>query len=458
MKRYSRIADAQAEFEKLKKPVDSETRIWGFEIPVFRDKETGDIVEGIRNYCILSISALYYHLLSLSPHRRNFYEVIYGKCHLFIDYDLAMPSTSNVNDAHAEITRVIKEILSDKISLFGEKVLVAARSPHKQSMHVKYEFFDEQGRSVVFSDPLACRRFISEVVRRSIEQRGFDNNPLFHKVAGSDAPLCVLDLSIYNPNRNFRLAGNTKAKELPEQHRGWLLPPNTPDELVLKMPSMQVFRENLATFVANDCVVLDTSSFPDIMEHVRSLIKAHGKSDPNIDVAIRRINIRKPPASASSSAGGAESGNLNSEAYDLEHDPDYDADEFTRSYVTLSQASATLQGRLEECVLRIVKKSIPANGYKIVERYSGIICVRLITYHCEIKGENHRHKMSTFCKVYLFYPSPRVFLSCKKDRCIAKMQSGFDRLEVEIEPDDQYEEICNQILRDSVCDSTEDFF
>lgn len=398
-----RVKKLEEAFDLLGRVPGSSTdppRIWSGEYAPF-DGDNGKRIEGIRFYLIGSTAQMYGHVCDQhNPEQRNFYEVIYGRCHFYADYDLKTPSTTSVAAAHAAFSKALRKLLDPAVVAdIIEHVLVAHVPGRKESMHVRWEFRSPAGALVVLSCPEDGRRLsscaIAETLTMGTDGRpDYASSPLFFTDPETGRPACVLDYGVYNKNRNFRLAGNVKPKD-PGQCRGWLVPAaqnafgNGADRA---MPSRRVFYENLVCYIPPDEILpietLDVSEFPDILDEMRT------------DILGKHHHVKQVREGAGGAGG--------------------EIKRIKRDDATLELKTAS-QRRIEDTIENMLSAKA-GEDVRIVDRRGGVLTMRIDGCECPIKGVPHSDANNGYYIVRMGYPMPRAYRRCWKTKCIEIQQ------------------------------------
>lgn len=414
-------------------------RVWSGEYTPFESKETGKTIQGIRFYLVGTTSQMYDRVCSISdPEKRNFYEVIAGRCHFYADYDLKTPSPKSVAAAHAAFSASLRAILDPNVvASVTEHILVGHIPGRKESMHVRWEFRDPGGALVMLSCPEDGRRLSSCAISRILPRHpdtgeiDYAASPLFYIDESTGRPACVLDYGVYNKNRNFRLAGNVKPK-LPGKCRGWLVPAAQnaagPDVEVV-MPPRSVFYENLVCYVPGEdepsVRILDVAEFPDGLDDIRADVlgkhshlscgagaHAHKRSAPDQDGAGRKRFARD-------NSVGDEAGD-NSEMLACQ--------------------------RRVEGIIENMLSAHAGEDVRTVKRSGGVFTMRIDGRGCPIKGGDHEDSNNGYFIVRMGYPMPRAYRRCWKTKCEAIQLSRPPEME-ELEPNETYKAEVEKLMK-----------
>lgn len=440
-------------------------RIWSLEYRPYVDSVSGNVIKGKRGYAVCTAAKLYQEICDTRESDRNWYEVVYGACHLYADYDLPLPSKHSALAAHAEFTRCLQHVLKGKVTSFSEHRLTGTTA-RKDSMHVRWEMRDAEDHVVVFRSPTECRRVVSAALRYSIETGGSSgqnlgiDHPLFRPAKSSAKPekdvvTCILDMGVYNPNRNFRLAGNVKPQINAADCAGWLVPFGTPADAVRHMVPVDVFSQNLICFVPSGAHFIDTSDIPDLLDNVRRVLDG---TAPDSD-ATRYLS-----AAAAAFASSSSSSASISSFFPAAPGPAVSGANPAVAARDPRAAAPSTQRQLETQALAIVRSVLAAADYKVTMRSSGFFVVRMVTTMCAIKGDHHKSNYDTSCYVHLGYPRPRLYLHCFKDACKAKLEARTVCNEVLLSGDTvdellaEYTRLCDAMLSGAVVANNRDFF
>jgi len=265
-RRYNKLELAEAALADF----GPDHRIWSHEYTPFRD-EDNTLVQGTRYFYILTPEEVYRRIESTPPIERNEYELIYGPCHLFADYDLKRGTNKSVQKAHQTFVEYANTLLKD-VGVLRENVMTAY-TVKKESMHVRWDIISSDGTMCMFSSPETCRQFVSTVLRNTVTDLGWDDNPLFLKE--SEGVYCfILDDLVYNTNRNFRLGDCVKPKEHVEDVDGWLTDPTVDSKKSTPLAptlSLADFLRHLVTYIppGTKPSIIDVSAWPDQMDALR---------------------------------------------------------------------------------------------------------------------------------------------------------------------------------------------
>ena len=426
-------------------------RIWSWEYQPYLDPKSQEEVSGKRGYAVCSIDEIYKHLSTLKPEDRNWYEMIYGSCFMYGDYDLSLPSNKNVRDAHAEFTRCLKHVLKDQVSEFREHVLTA-NTKRKESMHVKWEFLDQNGCVSVITNPDECRKIVSAALKHSIETCvNLETNPLFKTEVDEDGKkvtTSIFDMGVFNNRRNFRLHGNVKPRLHKNRCDGWLVRFDQASIDQKVFPSKEEFLRDLICLVPASCNYIDTSTMPDLLDYIRRVLEGAG---PEVDITRYLQNTD------SGNNDNNNNNNNNNNAVVTVKTP------IVRLPASVSQFS------LEKHATNIVKLALAftnPSDFTITQRSSGFFILRMVNHYCVIKGAAHGTNYDTRCHVHLSYPRPNLYINCFSDKCIAKMAIGSVNNQISLDETNAdmasllevYKKACEDMLHNSTIKNNMDFF
>lgn len=268
-RRHNKLALAEAALADF----GPDHRIWSHENAPFRNEED-KLVIGTRYYYILTPEEVYHRIKSTPPIARNEYEVIYGSCHLFADYDLKRRPDKSIQKAHETFVQYASVLLQD-IGTLRENILTA-HTAKKESMHIRWDIVSPDGSLCMFASPETCRQFVSTVIRNTVSDLGFVDNPLFFQES-EGVYCCILDDLVYNTNRNFRMGDCVKPKEKSEDVDGWLTDPtlvrmNNNNNNNNPTLSLSDFLRHLVTYIppGSRTSIIDVSAWPDQMDALRN--------------------------------------------------------------------------------------------------------------------------------------------------------------------------------------------
>lgn len=193
------------------------------------NREAGN---GYRKYLIMSYMDIYRTVYRAPKHERSYYEVIIGEhkfcdepyggrpCLLYVDLDLdlAQHPDRNIDDALAVWTYYLRMNFElhraaghEGFDFDPNDVVVStliSRKPGKGSMHIVYHL---PGR-VYFRNTYHVGNFVDNTLSLCMAALGLEKNPLFIDVPTKDKngmtvikKQPIVDVTIYNSNRNFRM-------------------------------------------------------------------------------------------------------------------------------------------------------------------------------------------------------------------------------------------------------------
>jgi len=407
-------------------------RIWGGEYAPFTG-DRGVEISGIRYYLVGSTEAMYAHIASQrSAERRNFYEVITaGLCHFYADYDLKTPSTTSVAAAHAAFSASLRAMLDPAVvASISENILVGHIPGRKESMHVRWEFRSPTGEIVALSTPEDGRRIASCAILHSVPYNAdgeldYLASPLFYADPETGRPVCVLDIGVYNNNRNFRLAGNVKPKA-PGECRGWLVPAEqnaAGGGADTVMPSREVFYKNLVCYFPPEerqsVKVLDVSEFPDGMDNIRKDMLGKNK-----------------PASGPRPAKGGED-----------------------ALIPRSSASKSVAIEFHRRIEEIMENILAAKAKEdvsTVDRRGGVMTMRIDGCYCSIKGADHEDARNGYYIARMGYPMMRAYRRCWKTKCIESQKQNPPAAE-ELGENEDYRAEAERLMKSTPASTGESF-
>lgn len=407
-------------FEVLQRTPGSSSdppRVWSCEYPPF-DGDKGIKVIGVRYYLVGSIASMWKHFRTIrTPEERNFYEVIYDTCHFYADYDLKYPSTTSVAAAHQAFSTALRNLLDTSVvATITEHVLVGHVPGKKESMHIRWEFRSPSGALVMLANPeegrkLASAAILATITRTPEGELDFLSSPIFHADHATGKPVSVLDHSVYNKNRNWRLAGNVKPKD-PGGHAGWMVPVEQNargggEDRV--MVTKEVFYENLVCYIPPEetlpVEILDLSHLPDELEAIRDEILGKNKSGLKRTIEIKdhhrvsdkiRVIDKSKPAKSQ------------------------------------RQTMERLQGIIENILAAKAGEDV-----WLVSVDHGAFTMRIDGEFCPIQGSNHTEAQNGYFITRPGYPMPRAYRKCWKDKCIECLLLNPSTAE-ELEPNEHY--------------------
>lgn len=192
---------------------------------------------GTRKYQVLSWKQIYDKCYCPDIRERCWYEVVPpdSPCNLYIDYDA--PQIGSVDPAIAEMNKRLEQAKNQLHARNVEgmdfdwsevkvNILCGDVEGKKESRHHLFHFPGDR----MFANNIQCKNFIELAVKLSVDDLGYEYNPLFRKEvnrrmgAEKTEYTCIADRTVYTKYRCFRMTHQVKAKQFQADFRGWLIP------------------------------------------------------------------------------------------------------------------------------------------------------------------------------------------------------------------------------------------
>lgn len=257
MFQFKTLSHARATFEAdLKSPHRVAMGIFAVDRPTV--EEDPDSPRATREYLVGSISAMYDHMASVeTPERRNFYEVVTGRCHFYTVYDLPLSVGDSVSIAHAVFSEALRRVIPiEVVSVIRQYTLLSVVPEKKTVMRVRWEFQSPSGALVMLSSPEEAGRLFKRVMGATsvFHENGtpdFSKNPLFYPKEEEDSHYgLIADAGVYKENTLLRTAGSVKPNPNGEC-AGWLVQlSQRASGLEKQVVSRDVFLDHLVCHVA----------------------------------------------------------------------------------------------------------------------------------------------------------------------------------------------------------------
>jgi hypothetical protein len=404
--------------------------VWGYEFPPFISKKTGKKADGARCYYVLDPAAAFKMMFHEEKDTlyRNYYEVIFGKCRLFADYDLAIPSIQKatgdiVMGVHTVVDRVVREKLAEfyptlVISKIDYCILTAHIDGVKESMHVVWRLFGEEEKEIIFGSIEEVRRFMAMCINVACDSLGpahnesmlpeDPRNPLFDH--SKDLHPCILDIGVYNEYRNFRLIHNVKADVVDGRKRAWLSDPSC-NYLAAEQRGKPTVRISFPEFLRHLIRVWDYAAEKHTIAPM-GVIKAEIKF-PKYKASGHTTKKKGPAAQykASRRAGGTcKNGGL------------FEVLDSTLSRMSLTDADDTLL-KIKKLVLGWVNSMFPSHAHDIVHPTDSGFTISSDAIYCPYKGADHRSSPGVSYAVFIEYPLPVIKRKCFKGPCVTRIDT-----------------------------------
>jgi hypothetical protein len=405
--------------------------VWSYEFAPYKGKD-GKIAEGRRCYYAMTPQNAFKMIFEdeKSPMFRNYYEVIFGRCRLFADYDLAIPSIQKatgdaVMGVHTIIDLVVREKLAQQYPTITVKridycILTAHIDGVKESMHVVWRLYGEDGREIVFDAIEEVRRFMALCVSEACDSLGISGsesllpedarNPLFDH-SKAEHP-CILDIGVYNEYRNFRLIHNVKADVMAGKKRSWLSDPSC-NHLTAAMQGRPPSKIVLPEFLRHLVRVWDFDASTHLLAPVDVI-------DEDIEFPKYKASaVRHPAGTRVGSRGGSRASTKTQSGYQAT----LESLDSTLSRMSVSAGSDALR-KIKNWALGVVNEMFPSDAHNLVHDTDGGFTITSDTYLCPYKGMEHTTAPGVHYIVSIEYPLPIIQRKCFKTECLASMGVG----------------------------------
>jgi hypothetical protein len=407
--------------------------IWGYELKPFipENSKDGKEVSGIRRYYVMDVPTAFKMIYEdeKQPEFRNYYEVIFGRCRLFADLDLAIPSiqkaTGNaVMGVYTIIDRIVKEKLAEfypsiPITKIDYCILTAHLDGVKESMHVVWRLYDASGREIIFESIEEVRRFMALCVNLACDSLGVSGtesmlpedpaNPLFDH----SKPLhpCILDIGVYNEYRNFRLIHNVKADVITGKKRAWLSDPSC-NTLTPAHRGKPATRICMAEFTRHLIRAWDYDVRPaEFVVLPADVIRADIKFAKFKPGTTGKAKKRGPAAQYKASALKA--------AYE---GGTYESLESTLSRMSVSSSSSAV-AKIKKWTLRQINRIFQSDEHSVLHDVPQGFTITSDALFCPYKDADHDGAPGVHYNVIITYPLPTVRRKCFKTACIALIET-----------------------------------
>ena len=373
-----------------------------------------------------------FYVSETNPRLRNYYEVIFGHCRLFADYDLSIGTHrvggvlgEKVMEVHTIVAAMVRKMLQQLgiMAVRIDQMVLTAHLPGiKESMHIVWRLYGEDGREIVFASVEEVRRFMAMCVNSACDEMNLmpedAANPLFDH-SKPDHP-CIMDIGVYNEFRNFRIIHNVKADAATGKPRAWLSDPIR-NPLTLEqtgVPATPLTLDEFTTHLVrvwplkpHEHVLAPTNLIsPEIKFYKFKPVGKAGKT-PGPAAAYKLANTRQTIAGLYADASLESS---NSAIPSL-------------ARLSLTDHSEAMNA-LKKFILGYINFILPSEEHNIMCDTDHGFTINSDTLNCVYKdGGVHRTAPGIRYVVTIEWPLPVIKYKCFKTHCIARMETEGDQ-------------------------------